>query len=299
MRQLVITSGKGGTGKTTVAACLLTLARRAGIADADVDAPNLHLLLHPKLIDEREFKGAKEVVKNEAACSGCGKCEEVCRFGAIKDLAVDPLRCEGCGLCVYVCSEKALRLEEVATGTLMSSHTRYGPFAHARLDIGAEASGKLVTAVRRNAEEACRDEELVIIDGSPGIGCAVIASLSGTDLALVVTEPTVSGLHDLDRILKVVRHFGVTALVCINKCDLSPELSAELECYCAGEKVDLVGKIPFDPAVLDVIRQGMPPEDLLKTRAGRAIEGIWETVRMYLRQPGRPNGGCSDMKQEL
>lgn len=285
MRQLVITSGKGGTGKTTVAACFLTLAWRAGIADADVDAPNLHLLLHPKLLDEKEFKGAKKAVKKEEVCTGCGRCEDVCRFGAISDLAIDPLRCEGCGLCVHVCPEHALSLEEVVTGRLMLSRTRYGRFVHARLYIGSEASGKLVTAVRRNAEKACLDEELIIIDGSPGIGCAVIASLSGTDLAVVVTEPSASGLHDLERILGVARHFGVSALVCINKYDLSPEMSEEIERYCLRENVELVGRIPFDPGVVKVIRDGMPLEDLLKTRAGQAIAGIWETVSRRLQAP--------------
>lgn len=285
MRQLVVTSGKGGTGKTTVAACFITLAWRAGIADADVDAPNLHLLLHPKLLDEKEFKGAKKAVKKEEACTGCGKCEDACRFGAISDLIVDPLRCEGCGLCVYVCPEHALSLEEVATGSLMLSRTRYGRFVHARLYIGSEASGKLVTAVRRNAEQACENEALIIIDGSPGIGCAVIASLSGTDLAVVVTEPSVSGLHDLERILGVARHFSVSALVCINKYDLSREMSEEIERYCSGENVEVVGKIPFDPEVVRVIRDGMPLEEMLKTRAGQAISEIWETVRRRIHAP--------------
>ncbi|MGB9791366.1 MAG: ATP-binding protein [Thermacetogeniaceae bacterium] len=285
MRQLVITSGKGGTGKTTVAACFITLAWRAGIADADVDAPNLHLILHPKVLEDEEFRGAKKAVKKEEACTGCGRCEEACRFGAISHLTIDPLRCEGCGVCVYVCPEQAISLEEVATGRLMLSRTRYGRFAHARLYIGAEASGKLVTAVRRKAEAACEYEELIIVDGSPGIGCAVIASLSGTDLALVVTEPSASGLHDLERILGVARHFGVSALVCINKCDLSLELSEEIERYCLREGVELAGKIPFDPEVVKVIREGMPIEELLNTRAGQAIGEIWETVRRRLQAP--------------
>ncbi len=285
MRQLVITSGKGGTGKTTVAACFITLAWRAGIADADVDAPNLHLMLHPKVLEDEEFQGAKKAVKNEEACTGCGRCEEACRFGAISDLAIDPLMCEGCGVCAYVCPERAISMEDVATGRLMLSRTRYGSFAHARLYIGSEASGKLVTAVRRKAEAACEYEELLIIDGSPGIGCAVIASLSGTDLAVVVTEPSVSGLHDLKRILGVAQHFGVSALVCINKYDLSKEMCEEIERYCLTEGVELAGRIPFDPDVVKVVREGRPLEELLTTKAGRAIGEIWETVRRRIQAP--------------
>jgi MinD superfamily P-loop ATPase len=160
----------------------------------------------------------------------------------------------------------------------MVSRTKYGPFSHARLHIGAEASGKLVTEVRKNAEKLAQNEKLVIIDGAPGTGCPVIASLSGTDLALAVTEPSVSGLHDLERILGVARHFGVEALVCINKYNLSPEVSEEIALYCRQNSIDLVGKIPFDPAVLAVVKEGRPVESLLQTEAGKAIEEVWNNV---------------------
>lgn len=283
MRQLVITSGKGGTGKTTVTACFIALERRMAICDADVDAPNLHLLLHPEIIKEEEFRGARVAVIDKDQCQECGICEEHCRYGAIHNQSIDPFQCEGCGVCVWVCPNEAIRLEDVVTGKTILSQTQYGPFAHALLDIGAEASGKLVAAVRRNAEQAAGGEELVIIDGSPGIGCAVIASLSGVDLALVVTEPSVSGLHDLDRILKVGRHFGIETMVCINKHDLSPEMSERIAGYCSAEHIDLVGSIPFDPQVLEIVRQEKPVEQLLDTSAGKAIKAIWKRVRERLR----------------
>jgi MinD superfamily P-loop ATPase len=272
-------AAREGPGKTTITACFIALERRAALCDADVDAPNLHLLLHPELIREEEFRGARVAVIDQDKCQNCGRCEEHCRYGAIDNQTIDPFRCEGCGVCVRVCPNEAIKLGDVVTGVTIMSRTQYGPFAHARLEIGAEASGKLVSAVRRNAEQFAGGEDSIIIDGSPGIGCAVIASLSGVDLALVVTEPSVSGLHDLERILKVARHFGVEAMVCINKHDLSPELSDRIAGYCSAEHIDLVGKIPFDPRVLEIIRQEKPAEQLLTTDAGKAVEAIWQKVR--------------------
>ncbi|MDN5375762.1 MAG: hypothetical protein PWQ39_802 [Thermacetogenium sp.] len=282
MRQLVVISGKGGTGKTTVTAAFIALAGKAVVADADVEAPNQHLLLQPEVRERRDFVGAKMAVKDAGKCDRCGRCQEHCRFQAIQEMEVDPTRCEGCGVCVAVCPTGALHLEDEVTGTLMTSEMEYGPFSHALLEIGAEGSGKLVTEVRRNAESLRGEEHLLIIDGSPGIGCPVIASLSGTDLALIVTEPSVSGLHDLERILRVARHFGVNALVCINKWDLCPELSRKIESFCEAEGVGMVGKIPFDPGVLDVVKQRLPVKDLLKTRAGEALVMIWDAVNKRL-----------------
>lgn len=282
MRQLVITSGKGGTGKTTVTASLVALAGEKVVADADVEAPNQHLLLNPQIMEKGEYKGAKMAIKDPKKCEQCGKCEEYCRFNAIKDMEVDPTGCEGCGVCVFVCPTGALRLEEVTTGVTMVSKTDYGAFSHALLEIGAEGSGKLVTEVRRNAEKILQDEPLLLIDGPPGIGCPVIASLTGTDLALIVSEPSVSGRHDLERIHQVTQHFGVDALACINKWDLSPEMSKDIKKYCEDKGVNLVGKIPFDPKVMDVYKQGLPVERLLKTKAGEAIEEIWDHVREHL-----------------
>ncbi|HHY40840.1 MAG TPA: 4Fe-4S binding protein [Syntrophaceticus sp.] len=280
MRQLVVTSGKGGTGKTTVTASFVALAGGLVIADADVEAPNQHLLLHPRVIEKKDYKGAKVAVKDPDKCDQCGKCEEYCRFDAIQELEVDETRCEGCGVCAFVCPTGALRLEEVTIGVTMVSETEYGTFSHALLDIGAEGSGKLVTEVRKNAEKQVQGEPILLIDGSPGIGCPVIASLTGADLALIVTEPSVSGQHDLERIYDVTRHFGVKALVCINKWDLSQEMSEEIEKYCAQEGLCVVGKIPFDPEVVATIKKGLPVKNLLNTRAGTAIADMWQTVEV-------------------
>jgi MinD superfamily P-loop ATPase len=282
MRQLVVTSGKGGTGKTTVTASLIALAGRMVIADADVEAPNQHLLLNPQVLEKKDYVGAKIAVKDPEKCDQCGKCEEYCRFNAIEDMEVDPTRCEGCGVCAFVCPTGALRLEDDVTGVTMTSQTEHGSFSHALLGIGAEGSGKLVTEVRKNAENMMKDEPLLLIDGPPGIGCPVIASMTGADLALIVTEPSASGKHDLERIYKVTQHFGVDALVCINKYDLSPESSKDIVKYCEEEGIELVGKIPFDPDVLDIFKQRQPVENLLKTSAGEAIADIWGNVRKHL-----------------
>ncbi|HBI27388.1 MAG TPA: (4Fe-4S)-binding protein, partial [Peptococcaceae bacterium] len=278
------TSGKGGTGKTTVTAGFVVLAGEKVVADADVEAPNQHLLLNHQIVEKREYKGAKMAVKDAEKCEQCGKCEEYCRFNAIRDMEVEPTGCEGCGVCVFVCPTGALRLEEVTTGATMISKTDYGSFSHALLEIGAEGSGKLITEVRRNAEKIMQDEPLLLIDGPPGIGCPVIASLTGADLALIVSEPSVSGRHDLERIHQVTQHFNVKALVCINKWDLSPEMSKNIEKYCEDEGINLVGKIPFDPQVMDVYKQDLPVEHLLQTKAGEAIEEIWENVREHILQ---------------
>ncbi len=282
MRQLVITSGKGGTGKTTVAAGFIALAKDKFVIDADVEAPNQHLLLNPEIIEKGEYKGAKMAVKDADKCTRCGICEEHCRFDAIKNMEIIPVSCEGCGVCVFVCPTGALELEEVVTGDTMISKTDYGMFSHALLRIGAEGSGLLVTKVRKNAEKVIEDEPLILIDGPPGIGCPVIASITGTDLTLIVSEPSVSGRHDLERIHKAAKHFGVEALVCVNKWDLSPEMTADIEKYCEDENLELVGKIPFDPDVMEVVKEGLPVENLLKTEAGKAIIEIWEQVNQHV-----------------
>ena len=282
MKQLTIISGKGGTGKTMVAGALAVLAQGKVMADGDVDAPNLHLILGPSPVSEEEFSGARIVVKDEELCTECGLCREHCRFNAVTaELAVDPIRCEGCGVCAHVCPTGALRLADDHTGYIRVAETCYGPFVHARLRIGAEASGKLVHQVRLRAREIAERKGLglVILDGSPGIGCPVIASLSGADLALVVTEPTLSAMADLERIVGVACHFGVEALVCINKYDLNLDNTRDIERYCQGEGLGTVGVIPFDEKVPASIRQGVPIVEYPDSAAAQAIEGVWISVK--------------------
>ena len=253
MKQITIVSGKGGTGKTTITASFSALARNLVIADCDVDAPDLHILLSPKVISEREFKGSKLAVIETEKCTRCNLCEGSCRFGAIKDVKIDPILCEGCGVCVYICPTRAIRLVEKVSGRIFTSETRFGPMSHARLDSGETNSGKLVTLVRANAVALAKKNglDLILIDGPPGIGCPVIASLTGVSLVVIVTEPTMSGIHDLKRALSLAKHFKVTPTVLINMHDINKEKIVELEKYCEEKKIEIIGKIPFD---LDITR---------------------------------------------
>jgi MinD superfamily P-loop ATPase len=286
MKQLTVISGKGGTGKTTLVGAFAFLAENAVIADCDVDAPDLHLLLHPELKRQQEFKGLKVAVMDKSLCVECGTCAETCRFNAIvsteeSGYAVNPARCEGCGACVYTCPQEALSLQERVSGYAFVSTTRYGPMVHAQLNIAEEASGKLVTVVRELAREVAEREgrDLILIDGAPGIGCPVIASLSGVDLALIVTEPTLSGLHDLERILDVATHFGITSVVCINKYDLSEKNSERIAAFCQQRGVEIVGKIPYDPVVTEAMVAAMPVVEFSEGVVSKAIRDMWERIQ--------------------
>jgi MinD superfamily P-loop ATPase len=258
MKKILVISGKGGTGKTTVAASFASLAKEAAVADCDVDAPDLHLLLQPKNAQETPFYALKKAVRSEKKCISCAKCINACRYGAIDDSCrIDPMKCDGCASCAYVCPVGAITMEECKTGRIISADTRFGPLIYGVLNAGEEASGKLVAAVKKKAEEIAQKEkkEYLIIDGSPGIGCPVIASLSGVDLAVIVTEPTVSGLHDLDRVLSVAKRFGVKTCVCVNKCDLSLEKTEEIEEYCKENGVYISGRIRYDPCVYSALSE--------------------------------------------
>ncbi|CAD6494371.1 MAG: Iron-sulfur cluster carrier protein [Candidatus Argoarchaeum ethanivorans] len=285
MKQITIISGKGGTGKTTLVASFAALAKNVVIADCDVDAPDLHLLLHPEIIRKEEFRGLKVAAMDKTKCIECGKCEEACRFKAISDTgsgyAVNPARCEGCGVCVFVCDQDAITLTERVSGHAFISKTKYGTMAHAQLNVAEETSGKLVTVVRNNAQRVAEDEEseLILIDGSPGIGCPVIASLTGVDLALVVTEPTMSGLHDLKRIMDVTRHFGIATVVCINKCDINEENSRKITEFCQEHEVAIVRNIPYDPVVTDAMVAGMPVVEFSDCAVSDAIKEIWGSIK--------------------
>ncbi len=276
MKQICVISGKGGTGKTTITASFAALAEDVVIADCDVDAADLHLLLKPRIKEKQGFRGSKVAVIDEDKCTMCGICEENCRFDAITDFRINPIFCEGCGVCVVSCDEKAITLEEKVSGYVFISDTKYGPLSHARLNAAEESSGKLITLVRNNAVELAKRSKMVLIDGPPGIGCPVIASISGIDLALIVTEPTQSGLHDLKRVLSVVRHFGVKPLVCINKYDLNTENTEKIERFCAENKIEVVGRISFDPVVTEAMVFGKPVVEYSpKSKVSEEIKEVW------------------------
>jgi MinD superfamily P-loop ATPase len=261
MKELVVISGKGGTGKTSIVASFAGLAKNAVLADCDVDAADLHLILEPKVKHESEFSGGKRAFIMTEQCTGCGKCEEVCRFDAIKSnrfagdgeaetFAVDPISCEGCKVCVEFCPVGAIEFSDAVNGRWFISDTRFGPMVHAELGIAEENSGKLVTLIRKEAKRVATEsnKDLIIADGSPGIGCPVIASITGADLVLIITEPTLSGIHDLGRVADLTESFGIPTLVCINKSDLNPEMTEQIARESSQRGIKLAGEIRYDEA---------------------------------------------------
>ena len=284
MKELVIISGKGGTGKTTLVSSLAALAEDLVLADCDVDAPDLHLILNPENYQSEPFF-TQVAVRDKEKCEQCGICLDHCRFEAIRDdYSIDPLACEGCGVCEFVCPRDAIQMEEEVSGYSYLSKTRYGPMAHAELGPGGEASGQLVTRVKENAREIAQEtgRELILIDGSPGIGCPVIATLSNADLALIVTEPTLSGIHDLERILQVAQHFGVTSLICINKYDLSEGNSDKIKDLAEKGSVPIVGRIPYDRQIVEAMVNGQSIVEYSEGETVDSIVKIWEQVGQHL-----------------
>jgi len=280
MKEVVVLSGKGGTGKTSIVGSFAAVAQSKVLADCDVDAADLHLLLSPALKEENEFWSGQVAEIDEEKCTQCGLCQEVCRFDAIRDFRVDPVSCEGCGFCYHVCPAEAITLKECLAGRWSISETRYGPLVHARLGIAEENSGKLVSMVRQNAKLIAEKEglEYIITDGPPGIGCPVISSLSGAKLALLVTEPTLSGIHDLERVLGVCHHFGIPALVCVNKYDLNEENTRQIEDYCRGQGIKVAAKVPLDNVVTEALVRGLPVVEYSQNRVSKEIEKLWQSV---------------------
>ncbi|MFC1597028.1 ATP-binding protein [Planctomycetota bacterium] len=291
MNELVVISGKGGTGKTSVVASFAALAEKAVLADCDVDAADLHLVLQPKTLKRATFSGGSRARIMPGHCTGCGKCEELCRFDAIfydgpgngrvpKTFRVDPIACEGCGVCAWFCTEKAVEFAPAESGRWFISDTRRGPMVHAKLGVAAENSGKLVSLVRMEAKKlaATRSLDLVLIDGSPGIGCPVIAAITGTDLVVIVTEPTLSGMHDLERVAELTGHFGIKTLVCVNKWDLNTELTAEIEAGARRIGVEVVGRVRYDRAVTEAQIGGQALVEYTQKGAAKDIRRLWAHV---------------------
>ncbi len=287
MKELTVISGKGGTGKTSIAASFAFLAKNRVLADCDVDAADLHILAQPEIIHQEDFFGGKKAVIDHDKCSLCGICKENCRYSAISaSFVVDHTACEGCALCHYLCPESAITMEETLNGKWFISNTRFGPMVHANLIPGEENSGKLVALVRNQAKLIAeeRNMDIVIVDGAPGVGCPVISSITGVDHVVVVTEPTMSGLHDMKRAAELVRHFNIPISLVINKWDIHPGMTAEIEEFAKSGNISLAGKIPYDRAVTDsmvkrrtVVEEGPGP-------ASDAIIEVWEHLNQRIWQ---------------
>lgn len=296
MKTIVIISGKGGTGKTVTSASFAALEEKKVLVDCDVDAADLHLLLHPRVRDRHIFKKGQTARIDPARCVSCGRCREHCRFAAIReDFSVDDLACEGCGLCERICPAGAVTMEENTCGEWYISETKYGPMVHADLYPGEENSGKLVAKIRdiarREAER--RGLDYVLVDGSPGIGCPVIASLSGADLALIVTEPTLSGIHDLERVTAVTRHFGIPTRVIINKYDLNEVNTLRIEEAQRRHGAEILGRIPFSKSVPESVVRGVPLVEHVQDDAARAVKQVWEKALACLEQLPLNKGAAS------
>jgi MinD superfamily P-loop ATPase len=283
MKEIAIISGKGGTGKTTVTAAFAGLCDSV-LADCDVDASNLPLVLNPKIVREEKFRGSKMAVKVEELCTSCGKCRDVCRFGSIdENFDIIPVKCEGCGACTVVCPEEAITLTDRVTGKVFISNTRFGPMVHAELFMGEEASGKLVSRVREVGAELAEIEgkDLILIDGSPGIGCPVIASITGATLCLIVTEPTLSGMYDLERVYGVINHFNIPCCVCINKYDINRVNAETVTSWCKKRDIPVVGTLPYDTRVTEIMVSGLTltevPDDI-----SEKIRAMWGKIERMI-----------------
>ena len=285
IRELVIVSGKGGTGKTSVTAAFASLAKNSLLCDADVDAADLHLLMAPIVQKKTDFMGGSLAQIRKEDCTECGRCRELCRFEAIsEDYVVDSINCEGCGVCVDLCPESAIDFPIQKCGEWYISDTRFGPMVHARLGIAEENSGKLVSLVRQETRKLAETKglDLILTDGPPGIGCPVIASVGGATALAIIVEPTVSGLHDMQRVAELAVHFKVPGLVCVNKYDLNEEMTEKVEAYALSRNMALLGRIPFDPVFTRAMIEGKNVlEYAPDSAAAGAIKEVWEKVMAF------------------
>lgn len=277
--ELVVLSGKGGTGKTTIATALSELAQEVVRIDCDVDAPNFYLFYKGKNIENGDFIGGKKALLDKNLCIECGKCEVVCRFNAIENFQINSFFCEGCGACTLVCPKNAIKLEDEKIADTFITELDNGIISRAEMDIGSDGSGKLITYLRKNGRKFSKDEGLTIIDGSPGIGCPVISSITGSDAVLIVTEPTKSGLEDLIRIVSLCKYFGVFTMACINKYDINENMSLKIEEFINKQGLKFVGKIPYDDTVRESINELKPITNYKESIANKAIEDMWTNVK--------------------
>ncbi|MEX1352536.1 MAG: 4Fe-4S binding protein [Desulfobacterales bacterium] len=282
MKELIVISGKGGTGKTSIISAFASLAENKVLCDADVDAADLHLIMDPNVVQRTDFQSGNTAVINKDPCTECGLCREMCRFNAISaEYKVNSIDCEGCGVCVYFCPERAIDFPVNTCGEWFISDTRFGPMVHARLGIAEENSGKLVTLVRQEARKLAeaKNLDLILTDGPPGMGCPVIASIGGASAVLIVTEPTVSGKHDMERVAQLAAHFKIPALVCVNKFDLNLELTREIEKYAEEKEIACLGRIPFDPIFTKAMIQAQTVFEYDgQSNVGDAIRGTWQRL---------------------
>ena len=314
MQELIVISGKGGTGKTSVVASLAALADHAVLVDCDVEAPDLHLLLAPELQSSEDFVGGRTAYLRWSECIGCGRCAELCRFGAIQPLGpgnrfaehtyvVHPLACEGCNLCAEICPARAIEMVPSVCGQWFRSQTRHGPLIHARLRPGRGNSGKLVTLLRKEARALAAENghTLIIGDGVPGVGCPVIASVGGATLVLIVVEPSVSGLHDFERAADLTAHFSVPTVICVNKHDVAPALTERIEATARARGLDLVGQIPYDDSVVAAQMQARSLIEHSDGPASQAVRTLWNNLQCRLaalrgeQQPATP--GANGQKE--
>ena len=282
IREIVIVSGKGGTGKTSLAAAFAALAKNGILCDADVDAADLHLLMQPEVKERTDFMGGSKAVINPDLCTGCGTCLTLCRFDAISDrYEVDPIRCEGCGVCVDFCPEQAIDFPVQRCGEWYISATRFGPMVHARLGIAEENSGRLVSLVRKETRQLAEEHglELILTDGPPGIGCPVIAAIGGATALVIVVEPTVSGIHDMERVVDLAAHFRVPGLVIVNKYDLNVEMTETIEQLAVKRNLVVLGRVPFDPVFTRSMVQGQTLFEYgAETPTRQVVRDIWAKI---------------------